>query len=207
MAKGTAARGACRISMIKGARPAGGPGRKARTRNGGRHRCQPPLTGSARLTPPRSIPVRFSRDQQPAKRCVAMPARTIRRRFGRPPFGGRPHLESPSSSLPASVETVAVQAMDCISCTRSGPYQLVGIATFRDQAIGRFPRQSVRSLPASLATTLDVPVVRRLCRPMIGSCHEASGVPTEKSRNAPLRRQLLWISPALATSGFGAAFL
>jgi hypothetical protein len=39
------------------------------------------------------------------------------------------------------------------------PYQLVGIATFRDQAIGRFPRQSVRSLLASLATTLDVPVV------------------------------------------------
>ena len=64
---------------------------------------------------------------------------------------------------------IAVQAMDCISCTRSGPYQLVGIATFRDQATGRFPRRSVRSLPASLATTLDVPVVRRLCRPMIGS--------------------------------------
>jgi hypothetical protein len=38
----------------------------------------------------------------------------------------------------------------------------VGIATFRDQAIGRFPRQSVRSLLASLATTLDVPVVCRL---------------------------------------------
>src|SRR3546814_8640862 len=66
-----------------------------------------------------------------------------------------PHLESPSSSLPASAEAVAIQAMDCISCTRSGSYQLVGIATFRDQAIGRFPRRSVRSLPASLATTLD----------------------------------------------------
>ena len=138
-------------------------------RNGGRHRCQPPLSGFVLLTPSRFIPVRFSRDQRPAKRCVAAPAGAIRRRFGRPPFGGRPHLESPSSSLPASAEAVAIQAMDCISCTRSGPYQLVGIATFRDQATGRFPRRSVRSLPASLATTLDVPVVRRLCRPMIGS--------------------------------------
>ena len=142
------------------------PGRPG-MRNGGRHRCQPPLSGFVLLTPSRFIPVRFSRDQRPAKRRVAGPAGTIRRRFGRPPFGGRPHLESPSSSLLASAEAVAVQAMDCISCTRSGPYQLVGIATFRDQATGRFPRQSVRSLPASLATTLDVPVVRRLCRPMI----------------------------------------
>ena len=138
-----------------------------RIRNGGRHRCQPPLSGFALLAPFRFIPVRFSCDQRPAKRCVAAPAGAIRRRFGRPPFGGRPHLESPSSSLLASAEAVALQAMDCVSCTRSGPYQLVGIATFRDQAIGRFPRRSVRSLPASLATTLDVPVVRRLCRPMI----------------------------------------
>ena len=92
---------------------------------------------------------------------------TIRRRFGRPPCGGRPHLESPSSSLLASAEAVAVQAMDCISRTRSGSHQLVGIAAFRDQATGRFPRRSVRSLLASLATTLDVPVARRLCRPMI----------------------------------------
>mgnify|MGYP003577527308 CR=1 FL=1 len=138
-----------------------------RIRNGGRHRCQPPLSGFAPRTPPHFIPVRFSCDQRPAKRCVAAHAGTIRRRFGRPPFGGRPHLESPSSSLLAYAEAFAVQAMDCISCTRSGPYQLVGIATFRDQATGRFPRQSVRSLLASLATTLDVPVVRRLCRPMI----------------------------------------
>ena len=140
---------------------------RTRTRNGGQHHCQPPLSGFAPRTSLHLIPFRFSCDQRPAKRCVAVHAGTIRRRFGRPPFGGRPHLESPSSSLPASAEAVAVQAMDCISCTRSGPHQLVGIATFRDQAIGRFPRQSVRSLPASLATTLNVPVVRRLCRPMI----------------------------------------
>jgi len=95
-----------------------------------------------RHTPLHLIPVRFSCDQQPAKRCVAAHAGTTRRRFGRPPFGGRPHLESPSSSLPASAEAVAVQAMDCISCTWSGPHQLVGIATFRDQAIGRFLRKS-----------------------------------------------------------------
>ncbi len=155
--------GGCRHGW---ARPRCGP-LVARMRNGGRHRCQPPLTGSAPRTPPHFIPVRFSCDQRPAKRCVAAHAGTIRRRFGRPPFGGRPHLESPSSSLSASAETVAVQAMDCISCTRSGPHQLVGIATFRDQATGRFPRQSVRSLLASLATTLDVPVVCRLRLPMI----------------------------------------
>ena len=69
----------------------------------------------------------------------------------------------------APVETVAAQAMDCISCTRSGSPQLVGIAAFRDQAIDRFLRQSDRSLLAGLATTLDVPEVRRLCRPMIES--------------------------------------
>lgn len=51
------------------------------------------------------------------ERSVAAGAGTIRRRFGRPPFGGRPHLESPSSSFLASAEAVAVQAMDCISCT------------------------------------------------------------------------------------------
>src|SRR3546814_7892061 len=97
--------------------------------------------------------------------------------------------------------------MDCISCTRSGSYQLVGIATFRDQAIGRFPRRSVRSLPASLATTLDVPVVRRLCRPMIGSCHEAFGPPTKNVRKVPGNHAHLWITPVLATSGFVAAIL
>src|SRR3546814_17565461 len=85
--------------------------------------------------------------------------------------------------------------MDCISCTRSGSYQLVGITTFRDQAIGRFPRRSVRSLPASLATTLDVPVVRRLCRPMIGSCHEAFGPPTKNVRKVPGNNAHLWITP------------
>ena len=122
-----------------------------------------------RALPPHLIPARFSCDQRSAKRSTAARSGTIRRRFGRPPFGGRPHLESPSSSLLASVETFAAQAMDCISCTRSGSPQLVGIAAFRDQAIDRFLRQSDRSLLAGLATTLDVPEVRRLCRPMIES--------------------------------------
>jgi len=49
------------------------------------------------------------------KTTLAARSGTIRRWFGRPPFGGRPHLESPSSSLLASAEAVAVQAMDCIS--------------------------------------------------------------------------------------------
>lgn len=142
---------------------------RPRTRNGGRHRCQPPLSGFAPHRTPHLIPVRFSCDRRPAKRYVAAYAGTIRRRFGRPPFGGRPHLESPSSSCPASAKAIAVSAMDCISCTRSGSHQLVGIATFRDRAIGRFPRRSSHFLPASLATTLNVLAVRRLYLPMIGS--------------------------------------
>ena len=206
MAGGEAAAGTA-VTRCGGPAPHASARQGTRIRNGGRHRCQPPLSGFAPRTSLHLIPFRFSCDQRPAKRCVAAHAGTIRRRFGRPPFGGRPHLESPSSSLLASAEAVAVQAMDCISCTRSGPHQLVGIAAFRDQDIGRFPRQSVRSLLASLATTLDVPVVCRLCRPMIESCHERRVPPTEKMRKAAIKRVRLWISPALATSGFAAAFL
>jgi len=53
---------------------------------------------SFHASPCRFIPVRLSCDRQPAKWCAPARAGTIRRRFGRPPFGGRPHLESPSSS-------------------------------------------------------------------------------------------------------------
>ena len=89
--------------------------RIALKRNGGRHRCQPPLSGilpvAARLPHPGPPLLRSAA----RKTTLAARSGAIRRWFGRPPFGGRPHLESPSSSLLASAETVAVQAMDCIS--------------------------------------------------------------------------------------------
>jgi hypothetical protein len=43
--------------------------------------------------------------------------------------------------------------------------------------------EPVRSRPAGLATTLDVPAVRRFCRPMIESCHERLSTPTKKRPN------------------------
>jgi hypothetical protein len=117
--------------------------------------------------PFRFIPNRWPGDQQPAKRCVAARAGSIRRWFGRPPFGGRPHPESPSSSGLRVRRSGRRPSDGLLSRTRSGSPQLVGIAAFRDRAIGQFPRQPARSLLASLATTLRVPAVRRLCRPMI----------------------------------------
>jgi hypothetical protein len=87
----------------------------ANKRNGGRHRCQPPLSGilpvAARLPHPGPPLLRSAA----RKTTLAARSGAIRRWFGRPPFGGRPHLESPSSSLLASAEAVAAQAMDCIS--------------------------------------------------------------------------------------------
>ena len=157
--------------------------------------------------PPRFIPFRFSCDQRPAKRNVAVRSGTIRRRFGRPPFGGRPHLESPSSSLLASTEAVTVQAMDCISCpgrVRFNSWESLRSVT---RVSVHFFVVPARSLPASLATTLDVPAVRRLRRPMIGSCHDSAAAPTKISPTTLQLRRRLWISPALAISGFGAAFL
>jgi len=149
------------------AAPRAAPKRNAK-RNGGRHRCQPPLSGFAPRTPPHSIPVRFSCDQQPAKRCVAAHAGTIRRRFGRPPFGGRPHLESPSSSLPglcrSSRRSKRWTAFPVPDRVRINSWESLRSVT---RLSVDFLVKPVRSLLASLATTLDVPAVFRLCRPMI----------------------------------------
>lgn len=122
-----------------------------------------------RALPPRLIPVRLSCDWQPAKRCVAAHAGTIRRWFGRPPFGGRPHLESPSSSLSASAEAITVQAMDCVSIpgrVRINSWESLRSVT---RLSVDFLASPIRSLLASLATTLDVPAVFRLRHPIIGT--------------------------------------
>src|SRR3546814_6788905 len=73
-----------------------------RIRNGGRHRCQPPLTGFALLVPFRFIPVRFSRDQRPAKRCVTAsagsnPATVWSAPFRGPAAPGKPFIISSRS--------------------------------------------------------------------------------------------------------------
>ena len=157
--------------------------------------------------PFRFIPNRWPGDQQPAKRCVAARAGSIRRWFGRPPFGGRPHPESPSSSGLRVRRSGRRPSDGLLSRTRSGSPQLVGIAAFRDRVSVDVLVGSARFRPAGLATTLWVPAIRRLCRPMIESCHEPTAAPTEKARKSPTNPPHLWISPALATSGFAAAFL
>jgi len=154
----------------------------------------------------RIMALRQSFDQR-SQRSSATGTEPIRRWFGRPPFGGRPHLESPSSSCPSLCRSSrSSEAMDCIS-VRSGPPQLVGIAAFRDRVPVDVLVGSARFRPAGLATTLWVSAIRRLCRPMIGSCHEPAAAPTENARESPANPPRLWISPALATSGFAAAFL
>ena len=119
-------------------------------------------------TPPRFIPVRRSEDLQPAKRCAATHARAIRRRFGRPPFGGRPHLKSPSSSRPCLCRnSCSFKAMDCFSVpdrVRFNSWESLRSVIRLSVALLVVP---LRSRPASLATALLVPAVRRLRRPMI----------------------------------------
>lgn len=117
-------------------------GRIACTRNGGRHRCQPPLSGilpvAARLPHPGPLLLRSAA----RKTTLAARSGAIRRWFGRPPFGGRPHLESPSSSLPCVCRNSRCPSDGLHFLSRSGPPQLVGIAAFRDQGIGPLPRRS-----------------------------------------------------------------
>lgn len=129
----------------------------------------------------RFIPVRWSCDQRPAKRCVAARAGAIRRRFGRPPFGGRPHLERPSSSRPDICRNSRPPSDGLLSIP-----DRVRVNSWESQRSVIEPSVNflavpVRSRPAGLATTLSVPAARRLCRPMIGSCHERAGAPTKKA--------------------------
>ena len=142
--------------------------RGAPKRNGGRHRCQPPLSGFIPRTALHTAPVCHPFGRPAAKRCVAACAGTIRRRFGRPPFGGRPHLESPSSSHPGVCRSVCLsQAMDCFPVpdrVRLNSWESLRSVIRLSVAFLVVP---LRSRPASLATALLVPAVRRLRRPMI----------------------------------------
>lgn len=109
------------------------------------------------------VPARFSFDRRSAKRCVASRAGTVRRRFGRVLFGARPHLKSPSSSCPTSAEAVVFPK-------RWTAFQLPDRVRFNSWELSRsvikpstdIVVDPVRSLQAGLATTLDVPAVRRL---------------------------------------------
>ena len=140
----------------------------ARKRNGGRHRCQPPLSGFIPRTALHTAPVCHPFGRPAAKRCVAACAGTIRRRFGRPPFGGRPHLKSPSSSRPCLCRnSCPFKAMDCFSVP--GRVRFNSWESLRSviKLSIEFLVNPARYLLASLATTLRVPAAFRLCRPMI----------------------------------------
>src|SRR3546814_4859928 len=82
---------------------------------------------------------------------------TCRRRFGRPPCGGRPHLESPSSSCLSFCRNSRSLKRWTAFPVRSGPLHLVGIAAFRDRSSVNVLVDPVRSLPVGLATVLRVP--------------------------------------------------
>lgn len=143
-------------------------GRRAQTKWGPTSLPTPTIRLLIPRTPPRFIPVRRSEDLQPAKRCAATHARAIRRRFGRPPFGGRPHLKSPSSSRPCLCRnSCSFKAMDCFSVpdrVRFNSWESLRSVT---RISIDFLVNSARYLLASLATTLHVPATFRLCRPMI----------------------------------------
>src|SRR3546814_13329397 len=91
--------------------------------------------------------------------------------------------------------------MDCFP-DLSGSLQLVGIAAFRDRVSVHVLVDPVRFLPVGLATTLRVPAVRRLCRPIMGSWHEVAAPRTEKAHKTLPHPPRSWITPALTTNGF-----
>ena len=180
--------------------------RARRMRNGGRHRCQPPL--SVFVPAPRSASGRSARPSTSDRTGASQPApnRSGDGSVG-PLSGAGLTWKALHHLVRASAEAVALPKRWTAFPVRSGPPQLVGIAAFRDRVPVDVLVGSARFRPAGLATTLWVSAIRRLCRPMIGSCHEPVGPPTEKARKSSANLPRLWISPALATSGFAAAFL
>ena len=153
------------------------------------------------------IPVRFSCDRRPAKRDLRHSPELPGDGLVGPLSGAGRTWKALHHLFAASAEASAVRAMDCISCpdrVRLNSWESLRSVIRLSFDVLAGP---VRSLPAGLATNPVVPVVRRLSRPMIESCHEACATPSENARKARRNRYRLWISPALATSGFAAAFL
>ena len=179
-----------------------------RTRNGGRHRCQPPLSGCIPRTAsplhPGSLSFRSEIRKTPRRRVRRnVPAMVRSAPFRGPASPGKPFIIL-SEPLP---KQSLFKAMDCISVpdrVRFNSWESLRSVIRLSVAFLVVP---LRSRPASLATALLVPAARRLHRPMIESCHERRVPPTEKMRKAAIKRVRLWISPALATSRFVAAFL
>ncbi len=143
--------------------------RIARTRNGGRHRCQPPLSGilpvAARLPSSRSASLAIGGPQNDA--CGAVrnyPAMVWSAPFRGPAAPGKPFIISSRVCRSSRRPSDGLHFL-----SRSGPPQLVGIAAFRDQVSVHFLVDPARSSPAGLATCLPAPAVRRLRRPMLGS--------------------------------------
>lgn len=176
-------------------------------RNGGRHRCRPPLSGHhsnaalRRISPGRP----FGRSLREAMSPRA-PELSGDGSVG-PLSGAGLTWKALHHLVRALAEATALLKRWTAFPVRSGPFQLVGIAAFRDRVSVDVFVDPARFHPVGLATILPIPAVRRLCRPMLGSCHEPGRPPTENDRFFLKTGRQLWISPALATSGLCAAFL
>ena len=117
--------------------------RAARTRNGGRHRCQPPLSGilpvAARLPSSRSASLAIGGPQNDACGAVrSYPAMVWSAPFRGPAAPGKPFI---ISSCVCRNSRCPSDGLHFLSW--SGSPQLVGIAAFRDQVTGPLPRRSV----------------------------------------------------------------
>lgn len=111
-------------------------------RNGGRHRCQPPLSGvapAASSGSSRSASLAISGPQNDASRCP--PEQSGDGLVG-PLSGAGRTWKALHHPVRASAEAVAVIRRWTAFPFRSGLLQLVGIGAFRDQSIGPLPRRS-----------------------------------------------------------------
>ncbi len=124
---------------------------------------------SFRSLPACLIPVRFSCDRRPAKRRLRRGPELSGDGLVGPLSGAGRTWKALHHLFHASAETVAVQAMDCISCpdrVRLNSWESRRSVT---RVSVHFLVVPARSFPAGLATCLPVPAVRRLRRPMIES--------------------------------------
>ena len=128
---------------------------RSRIRNGGRHRCQPPLSGPVPrpAIPLHPGPLLLRSAARKTMRCGARrnnPATVWSAPFRGPAAPGKPFIIS-SGRLP---KRLPFSSDGLLSRTRSGSPQLVGIAAFRDLAIGCLPR---RPSPVSSGQSCNCP--------------------------------------------------